>query len=130
MIAACIICTSYFFLSITCVNNSFLIYLIVYFFLVYTKSGYTTRIGQYVRPAVYTITFDKRVVSWWNFLHSLVLSISRSSSKMRMIGQEMPELSKKLSWLIEPSLRGSTGIFSKTNVFLELFARYINLLSF
>ena len=34
---------------------------------------------------------------------------------MRMIGQEMVELSKKLSSLIRLSLRGDTGIFSKKN---------------
>ena len=32
---------------------------------------------------------------------------------MRMIGQEMAELSKKLSLLTSPSLRGSTGVFKK-----------------
>jgi hypothetical protein len=46
----------------------------------------------------------------------MISSISRSSSKMRMIRQEMAELSKKLSLLTRPSLGGGgegTGIFSK-----------------
>ena len=47
------------------------------------------------RPAVYTITFERRVRSWWNFLYSLVLSISRSSSKMSLIGRSLPELLQK-----------------------------------
>ena len=39
--------------------------------------------------------------------------MSRSSSKMRRIRQEMAELSKKFSFLTRPSLSGDTGIFSK-----------------
>ena len=43
----------------------------------------------------------------------MISTISQSSSKMRRIRQEMAELSKKLSFLTRPSLRGDTGIFSK-----------------
>ena len=38
---------------------------------------------------------------------------------MRRIRREMAELSKKLSFLIRPSLRGSTGIFQKKNFFSQ-----------
>ena len=86
------------------------------------KKWVHSRIGQcvrlFVRPAVYTMTFERRVRSGWNFLHSLILTISRSNSKMRMIGQEMVELSKKLSSLIRSSLTGDTGIFFKKNILL------------
>ena len=45
--------------------------------------------------------------------------MSESSSKMRSIRQEMAELSKKLSFLTRPSLRGGGGgyrdFFSKNN---------------
>jgi hypothetical protein len=40
---------------------------------------------------------------------------------MRIICQEMAELSKKLLLLTRPSLRGSTGIFSKEKLFSGLF---------
>jgi hypothetical protein len=39
---------------------------------------------------------------------------------MRRIRQEMAELSKKLSFLTRPSLRGGTGIFFKKNIFLRI----------
>ena len=52
-------------------------------------------------------------------MHRIVSSISRSSSKMRRIREEMAELSKKLSFLRRPSLRGDTGIFSK-NFFVRV----------
>ena len=93
-------------------------------FLVYSKSEYTTKIGQCVRPSVrpsvYSITLHNYIRLSWNFVHRIVSSISRSSSKMRRIRQEMAELSKKLSFLIRPSLRGSTGIFSKKNIFFKI----------
>ena len=99
---------------------------------VYSKSEYT-KIGQCVRPSVrpsvYLITLHNYIRLIWNFVHRIVLSISRSSSKMRRIRQEMAELSKKLSFLIRPSLRGSTGIFEKKK-FSELSTTYINRLSF
>ena len=38
-----------------------------------------------VRPSVYPITSERRVRSWWNFLHSSVSSMPRSSSKIRGI---------------------------------------------
>ena len=66
-----------------------------------------------VRPSVYSITLHNYIRLSWNFVHRIVSSISRSSSKMRRIRQEMAELSKKLSFLTRPSLRGSTGIFQK-----------------
>ena len=47
-----------------------------------------------------------------------------------MIRQEMAELLKKLSLLTQPSLRGSTGIFSKKEIFSELFKTYMNRLNF
>jgi hypothetical protein len=65
---------------------------------VYSKSEYTSRIGQCGRPSVCTIIFERNVRLWWNFLHSLVSSISRSSSKMRSIGPQFLELSQKM-WL-------------------------------
>ena len=77
------------------------------------KKWVHSRIGQCVRPAVGTITLHNYIRLSWNFVHRIVSSISRSSSKMRMIHQEMAELSKKLSFLTRPSLRGNTGIFSK-----------------
>jgi len=55
------------------------------------------RIGQCVRPAVYTITLQGDIRLWWNFAHRIVSSTSRSSSKMRLIPQEIAELSQKLS---------------------------------
>ena len=66
-----------------------------------------------VRPSVYSITLHNYIRFSWNFVHRIVSSISRSSSKMRRIRQEMAELSKKLSFLTRPSLRGHSGIFSK-----------------
>jgi hypothetical protein len=89
------------------------------------KKWVHSRIGQCVRPSVrpsvYTITLHNYIRLSWNFVHRIVSSISRSSSKMRMIRQEMAELSKKLSLLTRPSLRGSTGICSKKIFFSELF---------
>ncbi len=80
------------------------------------------RIGQCVRPSgrpsVYTITLHNCLRLSWNFVHRIVSSISRSSSKMRRIPQEMAELSKKLSLLTRPSLRGGTGFFFQKNIFL------------
>ena len=90
------------------------------FIFVYSKSEYTTKIGQCVRPSVYSIILHNCIRLSWNLVHRIVSSISRSSSKMRRIRQEMAELSKKLSFLIRPSLRGSTGIFSKKHFFLRI----------
>ncbi len=49
-------------------------------------------------PAVYTITLQRLIRLWWNFLHRTVLTISRSSSEMRTIGPHLPELYQKM-WL-------------------------------
>jgi hypothetical protein len=84
------------------------------------KKWVHSRIGQCGRPAVKSITLHNYIRLSWNFVHRIVSSISRLSSKMRMIGQEMAELSKKLSLLTRPSLRGGTGIFSKKNIFLKI----------
>ena len=65
------------------------------------------------RRSVYPITLENYIRLSSNFVHRIVSSMSRSSSKMSMIRQEMAELSKKLSLLARPSLRGSTGIFQK-----------------
>jgi hypothetical protein len=64
---------------------------------VYSKREYT-KIGQCVRPAVYTITLQGLIRLWWNFEHRTVLTISRSSSQMRTIGPYLPELYQKM-WL-------------------------------
>ena len=85
------------------------------------KKWVHSRIGQCVRPSVYTITLHNCIRLSWNFVHRIVSSISRSSSKMRRIRQEIVELSKKLPFLSRPSLRGSTGIFSKKCSFSKLF---------
>ena len=68
-----------------------------------------------VRPVIYTIPLHNCNQLSWNFVHRIVSSISRSSSKMRMIRQEMAELLKKLSLLTRPSLRGGEvqGFFQK-----------------
>ena len=86
-------------------------------FLVYSKSEYTTKIGQCVRPSVYPITLHKYIRLSWNFVQRIISSTSRSSSKMRRVRREIVELSKKLSFFIRPSLEGSTGMFS-ANFFL------------
>ena len=79
------------------------------------KKWVHSKIGQYVRPAVYTITLHRLIGMSWNFVHMIVPWISWSSSKIRMIRQEMTELSRKLSILTRASLRvgGGTGIFQK-----------------
>ena len=84
------------------------------------KSEYSTKIGQCVQQSVYSITLHNYIRLSWNFVHRIVSSISRSSSKMRRIRQKMAELSKKLSSSIRPSLRGDTGIFFKKNIFLKI----------
>jgi hypothetical protein len=61
-------------------------------FFVYSKSEYTIKIDQCVRPSVYPITFQKCERLTGIFLHSFVSSISRSSSKMRTNGEEMAEI--------------------------------------
>ena len=83
------------------------------------------RIGQCVRPAVYTITLHNYIRLSWNFVHRIVSSISRSSSKMRMIRQEMTELSKKLSSLARPSLMEGTGIFFQKKYFSQNYLKHI-----
>ena len=93
---------------------------------VYSKSEYTIEsVSMYGRPAVYTITLQRLIRLSWNFVHRIVSSISRSSSKMRMIRQEMAELLKKLSLLTRPSLRGSTGIFFQKKYFSQNYLKHI-----
>jgi len=93
---------------------------------VYSKSEYTLEsVSVSVRPSVYTITLHNYIRLCWNFVHSIVSSISRSSSKMRMIRQEMTELSKKLSSLTRPSLRGGTGIFFQKKYFSQNYLKHI-----
>ena len=75
------------------------------------KKWVHSRIGQRVRPAVYAITLHNYIRLNWNFLHRIVSSVSRSSSKMRRIRQEMAELSKKLSLLTRHSWAGVQGCF-------------------
>ena len=87
-----------------------------------------SEIGQCVRPAVHTITLHNYIRLNWNFLHRIVSSISRSSSKVRRVRQEMAELSKKLSLLTRHSWAGVQGFFKKT--FSELFTAGINRLNF
>jgi hypothetical protein len=67
------------------------------FFFVLKKWGHY-RIGQCVRPSVYTITLQRLIRLGWNFVYRTVLLISRSSSKMRTIGPHLPELYQKM-WL-------------------------------
>ena len=88
-------------------------------FCVLKKKRVHYRIGQCVRPSVYSITLHNYIRLSWNFVHIMISLISQSSSKMRRIRQEMDELSKKLSFLTIPSLRGSTGIFQK-KIFLRI----------
>ena len=81
------------------------------------KKWVHSKIDQYVRPsirpAVHTITLPNYIRLSWNFVHRIVSSISRSSSKMRLFRQEMTELSKKLSSLTRTSLRGVQEFFFK-----------------
>ena len=77
------------------------------------------------RPSVYTITLHNDIRLRWKFVHRIVSSISRSSSKMRTIRQEMAELLKKLSLLTLSSLRGSTGIFFQKKYFSQNYLKYI-----
>ena len=76
------------FLLLIIVKSLILYYKLVLF--VYSESEYT-RIGQCVRPVVYTITLHNYIRLNWNFLHRIVSSISRSSSKMRRVRQERVE---------------------------------------
>jgi hypothetical protein len=71
-------------------------------------------------PSVYTITLHNYIRLSWNFVHIIVSSISRSSSKMRMIGWEMAELSKKLLSLAKPSLKEDTRFFQKKVFFVKI----------
>ena len=62
----------------------------------YSKKKWVhSRIGQCVRPSVYTITFERRVRSGWKFQRSSILIISRSSSKMSLIERALPDLLQK-----------------------------------
>ena len=55
-------------------------------FFVYSKSEYTLKsVSVSVRPSVYTIIFESLIRSSWNFYHSFISKISRSSSKMSKI---------------------------------------------
>ena len=76
-------------------------------------------------PAVYTITLHNYIRVGWNFVHRIVSSISRSSSKMRMIREEMAELSKKLSLLTRPSLRRGTGFYFQKKYFSQNYSKHI-----
>ena len=90
---------------------------------VYSKSEYTIEsVSVSGRPAVNTITLHNYIRLSWNFVHRILLSIFRSSSKMRMIRQEMTELSKKLSSLTRPSLR---GIFFQKKYFSQNSLKHI-----
>ena len=66
------------------------------------KKWVHSKIGQYGRPAgrpaVYTITPEKLIRSSWNFYHSFISSISRSSSKMSRIGPEFTGFQQRVSW--------------------------------
>jgi hypothetical protein len=71
-------------------------------FFVYSKSEYTLKsvsvsVRPSVRPAVYTITPERLILSSWNFLHTFISSISRSSSKMRIIRLGFTELHQEIS---------------------------------
>jgi hypothetical protein len=69
------------------------------FLFVHSKSEYTIEsVSMYGRPAVNTITLQRLIRLWWNFVHRTVLLISRSSSKMRTMGSHLPELYQKM-WL-------------------------------
>jgi hypothetical protein len=66
-------------------------------FFVYSKSEYTLEsVSVSVRPSVYTITFERIVRLSWNFLHSIIPWISRSSSKMGMIRQGFTDFQQEL----------------------------------
>ena len=77
------------------------------------------------RPAVNTITFESLIQLSWNVLHGMISWISRTSSKMRRICQEMVELSKKLSFLTRPSLRRGTGICFSKKHFSQNYSQHI-----
>jgi hypothetical protein len=69
-----------------------------FLFFVYSKSEYTLKsVSVSVRPAVYTITPERLILSSWNFLHNFISSISRSSSKMRIIRLGFTELHQEIS---------------------------------
>ena len=91
----------------------------VSFFVYSKKNKYSLdSVSVSVRPAVNTITFESLIQLSWNFVHRMISSISQSSSKMRRVRQEMAELSKKLSLLTGPSLRGGyRDFFQKKIVF-------------
>ena len=121
------LCEQYFFILIKTTNNLFSesfflssIYSVVLSIFLdrslsfcVLKKWVHSRIGQYVRPSLYTMTLHNSIRLNWNFVHRIVSSISGSSSKMRRIRQEMAELSKKLSLLTRTIPEGGTGIFSK-----------------
>jgi hypothetical protein len=54
-----------------------------------------------------------------------LINVSREKKKMRKIRQEMAELSKKLSLLTRPSLRGGTGFFFQKKYFSQNYLKYI-----
>jgi hypothetical protein len=89
------------------------------------KKWVHSRIGQCGRPAVNPITLHNHIQLSWNFVHRIVSSISRSSSKMRMIRQKMTELSKKLSSLTRPSLRGGVQGFCQKKNFSQNYSKHI-----
>ena len=83
----------------------------------YSKSEYTTIIGQYVRPAVYTITLESLIQLSWNFVH-------------RMISVEFEDEKdpSRNDWVIEKIVifdqtipeGGVQGFFFKKNFFLRI----------
>jgi hypothetical protein len=83
------------------------------------------KIGQCVRPSIYTITLHNFIRVCWNFVHRIVSSISRSSSKIRMVRQEMAELSQKMSLHCWPLLRGVQGNFFIKKYFSQNYLKHI-----
>ena len=74
-----------------------------------------------VRPSVYTITLENMNRFWWNFLHRLISWISRSSSKMSMIGSAVFELYQKQNFLKKnpwggPQAKILTKLFSRFSI--------------
>ena len=63
------------------------------------KKWVHSRIGQYVRAAVYTITPEIMASQPSNFLYSIAPSISRSSSKISRIRSKFSDFRQATSWL-------------------------------
>ena len=93
-------------------------------FFVYSKSEYTLKsVSMSGRPAVYTITPEIIASQPSNFVHSIVTSMSRSSSKMSRIRSEFSDFRLATSWFsIDFSMKNEVPqIFSKNIAFNAVF---------